>query len=91
MIDESLVDIVESWDEFSWFDRKRIQWVCFLSKQKNDIRLVISMASVLSIIGILISGHHPKNKAVLLMIAVLFFFYAILIDHYYRWSCKRGI
>ena len=89
MVDESLIDIVEHWDEFTWYDRKRIWWRCFLSKQKIDIRLVISMVVALSIIGILISDQHPKNKTVLLMVTVLFYFYAILIDYYYKWTLRR--
>ena len=76
MVDESLIDIVEHWDEFDWYDRKRIWWKCVKHKQSKHI---ISLATLLSILGVLIGEHHLDHMTGLLSLIVLSYFYTIFI------------
>ena len=81
MIDESLVDIVESWDEFSWFDRKRIWWKCIKHKHKINGKQVVSLATAISIAIVLNCEQCPSITTGLLVTIVLLYFYIILVDY----------
>ena len=81
MIDESLIDIVERWDEYSWIDRKRIWWKCFKHKHRITSKEAIVLVALLSIFGVLMEENHPHHRTGLLAIIVLFFFYTMFIDY----------
>ena len=78
MGDEWLYDIIERWNEFSWFDRKLIWWKC--TKRKHG-KHIISLATLLSILGVLIREQHLDHMTGLLAIIVLLFFYTLFIDY----------
>ncbi len=81
MGDERLIYIVEHWNEFSWYDRKRIWWLCFKRKYGITGKQVISQVTVLSMFIIAISENHHHYKTGLLAIIVLLFFYTMFIDY----------
>ena len=86
MIDESLVDIVERWDEYSWIDRKRIWWKCFKHNHGITSKEVVVLVALLSILGVLMEENHPHHRTGLLAIIVLLFFYTMFIDY----ICNRA-
>ena len=81
MEDESLVNIVERWDEFSWIDRKLIWWRCVKHRHKITGKQIISLATVLSIFIIAISEQRTSHITGLLAIIVLLYFYVMLADY----------
>ena len=87
-MDRRLIDLVENWDELGWFDRKRIWLKCYLAKHRPDPRFVISLATIISIILLLINEQPSEHRTGLLMTTGLFYFYGIMIDFYYRHVLK---
>ena len=77
MGDESLINIVERWNEFSWIDRKLIWWRC--TKRKHN-KSILSLAALASILGVLIGELQPHYMTGLLSIIVLSYFYILFID-----------
>ncbi|MCK4820533.1 hypothetical protein KA005_32510 [bacterium] len=89
-MDERLIYIVDHLDELCWFDRKYIWWMCFKHKHGITVRLVVSLLTAISI-GIVLSCEKCPNHAMgLLILIVLLYFYAILIDYLIGWG-KRTI
>jgi hypothetical protein len=78
MGDEWLYDIIERWNEFSWLDRKLIWWRC--TKRKHS-KHIISLAALVSILGVLMWENHQQHMIGLLSLTVLFYFYTMFIDY----------
>ncbi len=81
MKDERLEYIVEHWDEFSWFDRKLIWFRSLKYKYRINAKELISLATLISIVGVLILENHPNHKTGLLAIIVLLYFYILFINY----------
>ncbi len=81
MGDERLIHIVERWNEFSWFDRKLIWLRCIKYKYGITGKQVISLATLISILVVLIWENHPQHMTGLLAIIVLSFFCTMFIDY----------
>ena len=81
MGDERLTYIVENWNEFSWFDRKLIWLRCIKHKHGITGKKVISLATLISILVVLIWENHPQHMTGLLAIIVLSFIHIIFIDY----------
>ena len=81
MGDERLTYIVEHWDELGWIVRKRIHWKCFKYKHGITGKQVISLATLISILVVLIWENHPQHMTGLLAIIVLSYFHIIFIDY----------
>ena len=84
MIDESLINIVEFWDEFDLIDRKLIWWKCFKHKYLIESKLFINIIAALSAFVVVILEPHQRDKVGLLAAIVLLYFYTILIDYIYK-------
>jgi len=80
MGDERLIELIERWDELSWYDRKHIWWLCFKRKHGITGKQVISLVTVLSMFIIAISENHHHMTG-LLTIIVLSFFCTMFIDY----------
>ncbi len=80
-MDERLIYIVEHWNEFSWFDRKLIWLRCIKYKHRITGKKVISLATLVSVLIVLIGENHHHHKTGLLAIIVLLFFYTMFIDY----------
>ena len=81
MGDERLIELVERWDELSWYDRKRIWWLCFKYRYRITDKQVISLVTVLSMFIIAISEQHQNYMPGLLAIIVLLYFYTMFINY----------
>ncbi len=81
MGDERLIYIVENWNEFSWFDRKLIWLRCIKYRYGITGKQVISLATLISILVVLIWENHHHHKIGLLAIIVLLVFYILFIDY----------
>ena len=81
MGDERLIYIVENWNEFSWFDRKLIWLRCIKYNYGITAKKVISLATLISILVVLIWENHPQHMTGLLAIIVLFYIHIIFIDY----------
>ncbi len=80
MGDERLIELIKRWYELSWYDRKRIWWLCFKRKYGITGKQVISQVAVLSMFIIAMSEDHHHHKIGLLAIIVLSYFYTMFID-----------
>ncbi len=85
-----LFDSINHWDKLGWYDRKHIWFICARSRYKFDPKHAVIITTILSVIGIFIGEHHRHHKIGLLSIVVLFYFYTILIDCFYRWFYQSG-
>ena len=81
MGDEWLIDIVESWDELGWIDRKRIWWKCYKYKHGITWKQVISLAALMVTLVMLIREQHPRHIPGLLAIIALVYFYTLFINY----------
>jgi fumarate reductase subunit D len=88
-MDQRLIDLIGSWDQLGWYDRKHI-WLRYkIMRYKPDPKHVVSLATIISIIAILIGLQHGAHRTGLLSTVVLFYFYGLAADYYYRWFFRR--
>ncbi len=81
MGDEWLIEVVESWDELGWIDRKRIWWKCFKYENAITNKQILGLAALLGTIVMLIREQHPNHIPGLLAIIILVYFYTLFINY----------
>jgi hypothetical protein len=90
MYDKRIFDVVSRWESLGWFDKKRIWWISFWAIHKISPKKTITAVVFLSVLGVQIGEHniYPcntlQNRIVLLAFLALFYFYALMLDEYYK-------